>query len=423
MSKNQAGLRGFAEEIVRRLRAGGYEAFWAGGCVRDQFMGREPKDYDVVTNARPDQVRELFADRVTIPVGAVFGVIAVVGRPGQGTIEVATFRADSSYSDGRHPDSVEFRSAVEDAQRRDFTINGLYFDPLTHEALDYVDGLQDLQARIVRAIGDPEQRFAEDKLRMLRAIRFATILDFEIAPDTLAAIRRRASELGVVSVERIGQELRYTLLHPRRRRGAELLVSSGLMEPIFPELESVLREPSGPLWQETLQILEALKQPVFGEILAALLRPLVAHPAMLQLEPLVEIGDRLRLTRDEIETMQFCLSEEASIRRASQVPWPTLQRLLIRPRIEPLLDYARAVASVLGEGQAEVEACIRQRQQPAAQWNPPPLLTGADLKQLGIPAGPLYREILTQIRDAQLNGQLQSRDEALREAHRVWRSR
>ena len=415
-----ADLRQFAEEIVRRLRAGGFEALWAGGCVRDQFMGREPKDYDVVTNARPEQVRALLPDLVTIPVGAVFGVIAVVGGPGRGTIEVATFRADASYSDGRHPDYVEFRSALEDAQRRDFTINGLFFDPLTHEALDYVDGLQDLRARVVRAIGDPGQRFAEDKLRMLRAIRFATILDFDIAPETFAAIHRHAAEIRVVSAERIGQELRYTLLHPRRRRGMELLAASGLLGQLVPELELMLSEPACGRWLETLQILAALERPVFGEVLAAWLRPLVCVEQENQLELAVSICERLKLTRDEIETMQVCLGQERMIRQAQTMPWPTLQRLLISPRIEPLLNYAQAVAHVLRDGEQAVAWCRQRRSLPAAEWNPPPLLTGNDLKQLGLPQGPLYRQILTQVRDAQLLGQLCDRDEALAAARQLW---
>ena len=194
--------RAFAVEVVRQLRAAGFEAVWAGGCVRDQLLGLNPKDYDVATNATPEQVREVFGRRKSIPVGAAFGVIAIVGPREAGVVEVATFRRDVGYSDGRRPDAVAFTTAEEDAQRRDFTINGLFYDPVDERVLDFVGGQADLKRGIVRAIGDARERFTEDKLRMLRAVRIAATFDFDIDPTTLAAVGSRTAVADVGAPKR-----------------------------------------------------------------------------------------------------------------------------------------------------------------------------------------------------------------------------
>src|SRR3954462_14353308 len=204
--------RDFALEIAQKLRDAGFEALWAGGCVRDESLGLTPKDYDVATSATPDQIRDLFGRRRTLPIGASFGVITVLGPRHAGQIEVATFRTDAAYSDGRHPDSVTFTTAEHDAQRRDFTINGLFFDPISNEVVDYVNGQEDLKRRTIRAIGDPRLRLSEDKLRMLRAVRFAASFDFSIDLDTLQAIQKMAPEINTVSAERIGSEIRRMLI-------------------------------------------------------------------------------------------------------------------------------------------------------------------------------------------------------------------
>ena len=234
--------RRFAKNVVEKLRAAGYEALWAGGCVRDQLLEREPKDYDVATSATPEQVRDVFGRRRTLAIGAAFGVITVPGKGNEGQVEVATFRQDATYSDGRHPDSVKFSSAKEDAQRRDFTINGLFFDPLEDRVIDYVGGQDDLSKKVVRAIGDPDQRIGEDKLRMLRAVRFAATYDFELDAGTASAIRQRASEMTVVSAERIAEELRRMLSHPDRARAVSLLEAVDLLGVILPEAN--LRQPA-----------------------------------------------------------------------------------------------------------------------------------------------------------------------------------
>jgi poly(A) polymerase len=223
MTTDATTPRQFALEVVQRLRGADFEAYWAGGCVRDGLLGREPKDYDVATSATPDQIRTLFGRRRTLPLGAAFGVITILGPPQAGPVEVATFRQDATYSDGRHPDSVRFSSAQEDAQRRDFTVNGLFYDPVADQVIDYVGGRQDIDRRVIRAVGDPLQRFTEDKLRMLRAVRFSAAYEFSLEPKTFEAIRRMAPEINVVSPERISMEMKRNLVDQNRAWGMRLL--------------------------------------------------------------------------------------------------------------------------------------------------------------------------------------------------------
>src|SRR5579883_612390 len=238
--------RDFAIEVVRRLREAGHEALWAGGCVRDELLRLIPKDYDIATSALPEQVQKLF--RRTIALGMSFGVIEVLGpRSSEGVlkIQVATFRSDVAYSDGRRPDAVVFASAREDALRRDFTINGMFFDPLENRLIDYVGGQDDLRARLLRAIGDPARRVEEEKLRMLRAVRLAARFDLEIEPATAASIRTLAPRITVVSAERIAEELRKLLVDPHRARGMRLFMDLGLAQPVLPELVPMRGLPQG----------------------------------------------------------------------------------------------------------------------------------------------------------------------------------
>ena len=224
----------FASEVTVSLQRAGHTAYWAGGCVRDAILGRAPKDYDVATSATPDEVRELFGFKRTLPIGASFGVITVVGPKSAGQIEVATFRRDGGYSDGRRPDSVEFTDAREDAVRRDFTINGMFFDPATEEVIDFVGGQEDIKRQVIRAIGDPHKRIEEDKLRMLRAVRFAATYEFALDPQTRDAVSAHAAEIEVVSGERIGAELVRMLSHPTFRIAVEKLHQTGLWKYILP---------------------------------------------------------------------------------------------------------------------------------------------------------------------------------------------
>ncbi len=401
--------REFAVDVVRRLRAAGHVALWAGGCVRDQLMGGMPKDYDVATDAAPGRVREVFGPRRTLAVGEAFGVVAVLGPKAAGQIEVATFRKDAAYSDGRHPDAVTFSDAEHDAQRRDFTINGLFYDPLAEQVIDYVGGQEDLARGVVRAIGDPLARIAEDKLRMLRGVRFAARFGFALDERTADAIRQQAHELVIVSAERVAAEMRLILTNENRRRGVELLAETGLLEVVLPESAALLQQSDE--WSSTLEILAALMAPTFAVALAALLRPLQRVQPDRNLPQVV--FERWRLAGDEWEGVHKLLTQEPLIRSASRQPWPSLQRVLIAPRVEELLDYCAAVAAVLDSSTAEINFCRAKLALPQSELNPPPLITGDDLKRLGIAQGPAYRTLLDAVRDAQLLLQITSREEAL----------
>lgn len=425
MNIDPQAARQFAEEVARKLRAAGYEALWAGGCVRDQLLGIQPKDYDVATSAQPDQIRDLFGRRRTLAIGAAFGVITVLGPREAGQIDVATFRRDAAYSDGRHPDTVTFTSAEEDARRRDFTINGLFFDPAEQRVIDYVGGQDDLRQKIIRAIGDPKQRFAEDKLRMLRAVRFAARFGFAIEGATLDAIRAHSAELAAVSAERIAAELRLILTHENRAQGVQLLADCGLLDVITGELSSiesaVIGDPPKPVpltWDQMLVVLDRLRNPSFPMALAVFVRglaPLDEYPT----DVADALASRWKLSNDEAERTHWLLKNESLIRRASTEPWPKLQRVLVADGVEELLGYAESVAAILDSSLTEIDFCRRKLALPAEELNPPPLITGDDLKAAGIPAGPLYREILEQVRDEQLEGRLRSRGEALRRANEI----
>jgi tRNA nucleotidyltransferase/poly(A) polymerase len=414
---NPTNARKFATDVVRRLRAAGHEALWAGGCVRDQLMEQMPKDYDVATDAVPDRVREVFGHRRTLPIGAAFGVITVLGPRGAGQIDVATFRCDGGYSDGRHPDAVTFSDAENDAKRRDFTINGLFYDPLAERVMDYVGGQEDLQRGLIRAIGDPLARIAEDKLRMLRAVRFAARFDFAIEDATLAAIKQQARELIIVSAERVAAELRLILTHPSRARGVELLAETSLLEVVLPEIAPVLQ--SRDQWSRTIAILGSLHAPTFAMSLAALLRELQPAEPGNDLPRIV--FERWKLSNDELECVGKLLRQEPLIRSARRQPWPKLQRVLVAPRVEELLGYAEAVARICDGHTDEIEFCRQKLALPAEGLNPAPLITGDDLKEAGIPQGPIYREILEAVRDAQLENQIHNRLAALLLATTMWR--
>jgi tRNA nucleotidyltransferase/poly(A) polymerase len=417
-----AAARQFAVVVVERLRKAGYESLWAGGCVRDQLLNKTPKDYDVATSATPAQVRDLFGQRRTHAVGASFGVITVLGPKPAGQIEVATFRRDAGYSDGRHPDSVTFSSAEEDAQRRDFTINGLFFDPLAGQTIDYVGGVEDLQRRVIRAIGDPYQRFAEDKLRMLRAVRFAATFDFALDEPTLVAITKQAHELVIVSAERVAAEMARMLVHENRAKAVELLLDSSLIDVILPEgkvLDPESDEPPnvqrGDVGRRTLAVLSALVQPAFGTALAALLRELPAHNA-----PLAKvIGERWRLAREDSDLAGWLLAHEKLALAAHTSPWPRVQRMLICPQAVELVKYLRAVESVTLGVTPAAEFCASKLALPSDVLNPPPLITGDDLKQLGIKPGPQFKVILDAVRDGQLEERIKTRDEAVDFARRA----
>jgi tRNA nucleotidyltransferase/poly(A) polymerase len=417
-TRNPDSARQLALEVVRKLRGAGFEALWAGGCVRDQILGIPPKDYDVATSALPEQVREVFGHRQTLAIGASFGVITVLGPKGSGQLDVATFRRDGGYSDGRHPDAVAFTGAEEDAQRRDFTINGLFFDPPEERVIDYVGGQEDLRQGIVRAIGDPQKRIDEDKLRMLRGVRFAARFDFALEGATLAAIQAQARELVIVSAERIAAEMRQILTHGNRARGMQLLHTARLLEVVLPEAvvlgpDDVWSSESLPdtPWRQTLHILQRLKEPTFSVALAALVRDIPACDSTAR-DIARRLFERWKLSTDEYEGVARLLTDEPLIREASRIPWPRLQRVLIAPRIDELLTYCQAVAEVLDGSPAQIDFCRARLALPAEELNPAPLISGEDLKRLEIAPGPAYRQILEAVRDAQLEKKVESKEEA-----------
>lgn len=429
--------REFAIEVVRRLQETGFQALWAGGCVRDELLNLVPKDYDIATNARPEQVQRLF--RRTVAVGASFGVIEVLGprdNPEPLVVQVATFRSDVSYSDGRRPDEVVFSSAREDACRRDFTINGMFFDPLRNELLDYVGGQEDLKARLLRAIGEPEVRFTEDKLRLLRAVRLATRFNLEIEPATTRAIQKMAGQLPVVSAERIAEELRQMLVHPRRAQGMALLDELGLVEPIWPELLPMKGLPQGPpsaptgdLWTHVLAVLEHLGlNPSFPLALAALLHD-VGKPRTVGRTPerytfyyhehvgarlANDISLRLKLSNEERDRVVWLVEKHQFLCEARNMRTSKLKQILAHPGIGELLALHRADAVASGRSPDYVEYCeFLLREWTEDELNPQPLITGHDLTRHGLEPGPQFKRLLEAVREAQLEGTLKTPKQAM----------
>lgn len=418
--------REFAIDVVRTLQKAGYTALWAGGCVRDEFLGLVPADYDVATSARPEQLRPLFRRRNEI--GAHFGVVQVIGpKAGDGTwhtIEVASFRSDGAYTDGRRPDTVTFSSPEEDAERRDFTINGMFFDPIRDELLDFVGGRADLSARVLRAIGNPVARFTEDKLRVLRAARMATRFDFAIDPATRAAAVQMAPQITVVSAERIAEELRKLFAHPNRARGLVLLRELGLLEPILPELVAewdrsvralaALGAPPSPLPE---QIGEGHNRPArarenghapigFPLAFAAALHPVGARTAE-------GIAERLKLSNAETVRLCWLVENQSVLADAPTMRASKLKPLLVHPGIGELLALHRALATATRTDPAPVEFCERVlRETPPEELNPPPVLTGEDLIARGLKPGPTFKRLLDAVREAQLEGRAATKEHA-----------
>ena len=396
--------RRFAAEVVRRLREAGFTAYWAGGCVRDQLLGRTPKDYDVATSAVPQEIRTLFGRRRTLAIGAAFGVISVIGPQKAGTVEVATFRRDAAYSDGRHPDSVTFSSPEEDASRRDFTVNGLFYDPVERRVIDFVGGQNDLAERRLRAIGNPRDRFAEDKLRMLRAVRFATVLGFSLEEKTREAVVEMAPEIHAVSPERIATEMRRLLADPNRAAGVRLLLDVGLAGEVLPEITPT-DESAEKRTDAMLSLLDRLAHE--AEFPLALAAVLVSFVNVAGAEAVCR---RWRLSNQETERICWLVEHHAALNNASAMRWSSLHPLLTAEGVDDLLKLTEAS---LPEGALAAEHCRRLLTGPREKLDPPPLLTGADLLALGIPAGPKFKVILDRIRTAQLDGKIRTKAEAL----------
>lgn len=415
-SLDPAQARAFAATVVSRLQGAGYVAFWAGGCVRDDLLGRTPADYDVATSARPDEVRDVFGRRRTLAVGAAFGVITVLGPPEAGQVEVATFRTDEAYTDGRHPAGVIFSTPEFDAQRRDFTINGLFLDPTTGAVHDYVGGRADLAAGIVRAIGVPAMRFGEDHLRMLRAVRFAAAFGFALDSETRLAIEAMRHLVTTVSAERIAAELRAMVTRPGARRALALLDDTGLAREILPEVAPAAEQGdaqhrAADRWAAAATIIEALDEPELGTALAALFEDAGA-------KPLRVAASRLRLSNRDVNLATWLLEAVTAIGHGdadalARRPWSRVQPWLAHDDAFLLADLLRARADG-GRGTAEAAAWVTtQLARPPHELNPPPLLTGRDLLAAGVPEGKAVGALLAALRARQLDGAITSREAAI----------
>ena len=422
-----------AREIAARLRENGRMAYFAGGCVRDMVRGLTPKDYDIATDARPEAVQKLFPR--TYAVGAHFGVIIVLENGFQ--FEVATFRSDEGYIDGRHPSAVRFSSPEEDAKRRDFTINGMFYDPVAEEVIDFVGGRADIAAKLVRAIGDPAERLAEDRLRMLRAVRFATVLDYKIDNGTWKALVANAPSINQISAERIRDELVRILTSPNRVRGWDLLDSGGLMRVILPEIDAMKGclqpeqfHPEGDVFQHTRLMLQFLPEKVSVPLVFSVLLHDVAKPRTatvdetgrirfsghdrLGAEMTEEIMRRLRFSGAEIVATVEMVRQHMVFKDVPKMRVAKLKRFMARPTFEDELELHRVDCEGSHRMLDNYEFLLRKREEFANEpIIPLPLVRGDDLIALGLKPGPKFGEILEAAETQQLEGKLRTREEAL----------
>jgi poly(A) polymerase len=400
-----AADRSTALWVLRRLREAGHEAYFAGGCVRDMLLGIASTDYDIATDATPGQVHAIF--RRVLLVGAKFGVAMVIHR--RQRVEVTTFRCDVSYSDGRRPDSVQFSSPKEDALRRDFTINGMFYDPVTDQVIDYVGGREDLARRMVRTIGEPRERFGEDYLRMIRAVRFAVRLDFAIEPATAAAVGQMAGHITAISGERVFDELSKMLKLPSAAVAMERLRELGLAGRILPELFAPPQ-----LWPAGVARL--------GEVAKhrQLLLSLAALLCELSRKQIVAIVRRWGGSNDIRDVLAWVSLHLGDWRQADSMSLAQLKRLMASNHF-PMLRRLWRLHEKMATGKAANSAKIlrRVRQVPPKDVAPAPLVTGQDVMALGLPPGPRLGECLRAVYDAQLNGQIKTRQEALAMAKRL----
>jgi poly(A) polymerase len=428
--------RELANLVCDTLQRNGFQALLAGGCVRDTLLGRPAADYDVATDATPEQVLSLFPEGVSV--GARFGVI-VVPRDGL-KVEVATFRSDVGYSDGRHPDSVVYsRTPQEDVQRRDFTINGMLMRHDSGEVLDFVGGKADLNAGVIRAIGEPDRRFSEDKLRMLRAIRFAARFGYAIDAGTLESIRNHAAEIPQVSCERIREELTKLLTEGGARRAFELLDETKLLKPILPEVAAYQGveqprqfHPEGDVWVHTLMMLEGLKAGCEAALAWGVLLHDVGKPATfrsaeqtgyrIRFDGHVEVGitmseaicRRLRFSNEETEQIISLVANHMRFKDATHMRTATLKRFVRLPRFDEHMELHR-LDCLCSNGSTESYDFVRRflAETPAEEVRPARLLTGEDLIEMGMKPGPEFSTILQAVEDGQLEGKIPDREAAV----------
>jgi poly(A) polymerase len=410
-------LKDFAISIVRTLRERNHQAYLVGGCVRDLLLGREPADYDVATDATPEEVMRI--------------------SPETNVVEVATFRSDIGYSDGRHPDQVRFsKDPREDVERRDFTINGLLLDPVTNEVLDFVGGRKDLEAGIIRAIGDPDRRFAEDKLRMLRAVRFAARFGYTIEPGTFQAIQKTTSQIDQVSRERVRDELSRMLIEGHARQAFLLLDESGLLHEVLPEIEAMKEveqppqfHPEGDVFVHTLLLLERLPHPcpitlAWGALLHDVGKPATfrAAPDRIRFDGHVDVGvkiaeeicRRLRFSNDDTDQILALVDNHMRFAHVQQMKESTFKRFVRMPRFDEHLQLHRMDCEA-SHGNLTSYNFTREKMasMPPAAMRPVPLITGDDLIAIGYRPGPQFTKILSAVEDGQLEGRLKTKNEAV----------
>jgi poly(A) polymerase len=422
-----------AREICARVAEHGHIAYFAGGCVRDMVRGLIPKDFDIATDAPPETVQNIFPH--TYAVGAKFGVIVVVENGIN--FEVATFRSDDAYIDGRRPTAVRFSTPEEDAKRRDFTINGMFFDPAKNDVIDFVGGRADLERKLIRAIGDPAQRFAEDRLRMLRAVRFATVLDFQIDPQTWAALVASAETITQISAERIRDELVKIFLSANRVRGWDLLDQSGLMRAILPEIEPMKGceqpeqfHPEGDVFKHTRLMLQLLPETVSLPLVFSVVLHDVAKPVTAKVDETgrirfnehdrvgaamtEQIMERLRFSRAEIDATVEMVRQHMVFKDVPKMRVSKLKRFMSRSTFNEELELHRVDCASSHRMMDNYEFLLRKKEEFANEpIIPPPLVTGDDLISLGLKPGPKFGQILEAIETRQLEGALKDRDQAL----------
>ena len=422
-----------AKKLARLLTESGHTAYFAGGCVRDKLLGHEPKDYDIASSATPSEVLKLFPK--SNEVGAHFGVV-IVKHDGE-HVEIATFRTDGSYKDGRRPDSVTFSTPEEDAQRRDFTVNGLFEDPETHQVIDHVNGLPDLESRTLRAIGNPAHRFQEDALRLLRAVRFSTTLGFSVESETLGAIKENAHLLRKISPERIRDEFSKIITHPNRRCGLELLVDTGLIVHFLPEILPLIGceqppqwHPEGDVYTHTCIMLEMLEPDAPLELCLATLLHDIAKPPTQTVDPdgrirfnghdalgaemTHDILTRLKYSNAVIRDAEHMVSRHMQFMNVQQMRKAKLKRFMSEPTFPQEMELHR-VDCASSNGFTDNYNFLNERAEEFASEPliPKPLITGRDLINKGLEPSPQFTEILEQIQTEQLENRLNTRDEAL----------
>lgn len=451
-------MKEVARQVVGRLRAAGHVAYFAGGCVRDLLRGVPARDFDIATSATPAEVQRLFPK--TIPVGAAFGVVLVV--EGGGQFEVATFRSDAAYLDGRHPSAVRFGSPEEDAQRRDFTVNGLFLDPVTDQILDYVGGRADIDRRVIRCIGEPRHRFAEDKLRLLRCVRFASNLQFTIDPATDAAVREMAGQIQGVSAERIRDELIKIFTRPHAGQGLALLAETGLLREVLPEVAALQGveqpaefHPEGDVFTHTRMMLDLLSDSLAGRAdparreepatsaarsesapsldpvilaFAVLLHDVGKPPTFVRAPDRIRFNDhdivgqalaeqilrRLRFSNEQIEQIALCVGGHMRFQHVQSMRPAKLKRLLARPTFSVEMELHR-IDCRASHGKLDNYVFLKTKavELPAEVIRPVPLVTGHDLLAVGFTPGRLLGAVLNEVAELQLEDQLQSQAAAL----------